>query len=162
MSTSCIANTADAGEQAHGLSHPEHGMRAWAAWLFSETDLYKEFTGKGPGTRSSGEIDAEISQILGASPPHGLVETALALDPIPEVHECALASAVLVALADDVMAEEEALAIEKIFAHLVPDWQRYLSWDNAMEAFYDTGAVVIAGAHGLGVRRRLPPPSAEA
>lgn len=153
QSKALIEETLKAGESARGSSHPEHGLRAWAVWLFSETALYKELTGQGPGTREMVEIDARIAQALGNAPSEGLTDGALALDPIPEVHECALASAVLVALADNEMAEEEALAIEKIFAHLVPDWQRYLNWDNAMEAFYDTGAVVIRG--GASVQRSV-------
>ncbi|MFT5585253.1 MAG: RecA/RadA recombinase [Cognaticolwellia sp.] len=153
QSKALIEMTLAAGESARGSSHPEHGVRAWAVWLFSETALYKELTGQGPGTREMADIDALIAQALGAAPSEGITDGALALDPIPEVHECALASAVLVALADDEMAEEEALAIEKIFAHLVPDWQRYLNWDNAMEAFYDTGVVVIRG--GASVQRSV-------
>lgn len=151
--TALIAETREAGEHSRGVTHPEHGMRAWALWLFSETEVYAELTGAGPATRTLADIDAEIAEVLGASAPEGLVETALALDPIPEVHECALASAVLVALADDELAEEEALAIESVFAPLVPDWQRYLVWDNAMEAFSDTGAVVIRG--GARVQRSV-------
>lgn len=148
-----IEETAEAGQEARGTTHPEHGMRAWALWLFSESDLYKELTGQGPGTWILSEVDEEIAAVLGAAPSEGLLESALLLDPIPEVHECALAAAVLVALADNVLAEEESLAIEKVFAHLVPDWQRYLTWDNAIEAFSDTGAVVIAG--GARVQRSV-------
>ncbi|MBN2801249.1 MAG: DUF4011 domain-containing protein [Deltaproteobacteria bacterium] len=148
-----IEGDAGKGERARGLSHPEHGLRAWAVWLFSESDRYRDLTGRGPGTRPLAEVDRAIVAALGTAPTEGLVEASLALDPIPEVHECALAAAVLVALADGEIAEEEALAIERIFAPLVPDWQRYLVWDNAMEAFYDTGAVVIRG--GVRVQRSV-------
>jgi RecA/RadA recombinase len=143
--TALVEDMQAEGGQAMGTTHPEHGLRAWALWLWSETDVYKELTGLGPGTRTAEDVDAAIAKVLGAAPAQGLTESALVLDPIPEVHECALASAALVALADNELSEAETLAIEGVFAHLVDDWQRYLVWDNALEAFADTGAVVIRG-----------------
>ncbi|MFT7623691.1 MAG: hypothetical protein ACI9WU_002874, partial [Myxococcota bacterium] len=135
----------ESGDTARGVTHPEHGLRAWAMWLFSESDVYLELTTQGPGTRPIDEVNEAINKVLGASPTEGLTNSALMLDPIPEVHECALASAALVALADNELSEEEALAIEGVFAHLVEDWQRYLDYDNALEAFSDTAWVVIHG-----------------
>ncbi|MBX2799434.1 MAG: DUF4011 domain-containing protein [Myxococcales bacterium] len=133
------------GDHADRHTFPEHGLRAWALWLFSETDLYQDLTGEGPGTRSLPEVDAQILEALGVAPAEGLVDSALVLDPIPEVHECALASAALVALSDGDLSDEEIVAIEKVFAPIVGDWQRYLVWDNALEAFIDTQSVVRAG-----------------
>lgn len=146
-----VEQTVEDGDQARGLSHPEHGLRAWAVWLFSESDVYRELTGEGPGTRPIADVDAAISKALGASV--DLTEPAVRLDPIPEVYECALAASTLVALADGELADDEAQAIESIFASRVPDWQRYLVWDNAMEAFYDTGAVVARS--GASVQRSV-------
>jgi len=37
------------GCDVQGVTHPEHSLRAWAAWLFSESDLFKSITGVGPG-----------------------------------------------------------------------------------------------------------------
>lgn len=79
QSKALIEETLKAGESARGSSHPEHGLRAWAVWLFSETALYKELTGQGPGTRTMAEIDALISKALGASPTEGITDGALAV-----------------------------------------------------------------------------------
>ena len=133
------------GDRVRGITHPEHGMRAWALWLFSETDLYKQLTGQGPGTRTVQEVDAQIARLMAMTPDAEVLQPWMGEEPVAEVHECALASAVLVALADDVLAEEESDAIERVFAPLVDDWQRYLVWDEALDAFRDTGAVVIRG-----------------
>ncbi|HHO49888.1 MAG TPA: DUF4011 domain-containing protein, partial [Deltaproteobacteria bacterium] len=141
----CRALAEASGSGAPGSAFSEHGLRAWALWLFSETDLFRRVAGWGSEARSIDDVDAEISRVLGATEVEGLLETALSLEPIPEIHECALAASALVALADSQLAEEEIRAIEKVFAPLVGDWQRYLEWDHALEAFADTGSVVIAG-----------------
>ena len=139
----------ESGDEARGHSHPEHGVRAWALWLFSETEAYQELTGEGPGTRELAAVDARIERVLQGAAPDALMEGVQALQPLPEVHECALACAVMVAVADDVITDEEEHAIERAFGALVPDWQRYLSWDNAHEAFVDTGAVIAHGGARL-------------
>jgi hypothetical protein len=136
--------TAEAGE-SYGTTHPEHGIRAWALWLFSETETYQQITQQGPGTRKLAEVDAQIAQVLGVAAVPGVVDSVDVHSPTPELHECALASAALVALADGQLAEEEVAAIERVFGSLVADWQRYLVYDNALEAFADTGAVVMRG-----------------
>ena len=150
-----IESTLDALAQTSDTkpTFPEHGLRAWALWMFSESDVYQAITGQGPGTRDIEEVDELVARIIGASPVEGFAETALELDPIPEVHECALASAALVALADGDLSDGEAMAIEKVFATLVGDWQRYLVWDNALEAFGDTAPVVAAA--GPAVQRSV-------
>ncbi len=61
--------------------------------------------------------------------------------------------AVLVALADGEMVEDEALAIERIFAPLVPDFRRVLDREVALEVFYKTGGIV--SAHGPATLRSL-------
>lgn len=121
----CLAD----GEGAQGVTHPEHGVRAWAAWLFSETDLYHELTGCGPATRAIADVDALIERVLRRP---GLDGTFQYLEPPPaELHELALAAAVLVAVADDVLSDDEAEILEKTFVPLVPDWRRLLDPEEA-------------------------------
>ena len=47
-----------------GLTHPEHYVRGYAEWLFSESDLYADLTGQGVGSRSIEEVDATIHRLL--------------------------------------------------------------------------------------------------
>ncbi|TNY27180.1 hypothetical protein BV497_04720 [Fulvimonas soli] len=122
---SCLAD----GDGAQGVTHPEHGVRAWAAWLFSESDLYHELTGCGPATRAIADVDALIERVLRRP---GLDGTFQYLEPPPaELHELALASAVLVAMADELLSDDEAEILERTFAPLVPDWRRLLDPDEA-------------------------------
>jgi hypothetical protein len=57
--------TLAAGGMAMGGSHPEHYVRGYAEWLFSETDLYRSITGTGPASRSIDEVDATLVKLLG-------------------------------------------------------------------------------------------------
>ncbi|BCD98644.1 hypothetical protein MARGE09_P2845 [Marinagarivorans cellulosilyticus] len=133
------------GETAEGTSHPEHGLRAWAQWLFSETDVYHELTGLGPGTRTLEEIDREILEILGT--PHIELDDAQTFEePLPEVQECALAACVLVAHADGEVHETEIEAIEHVFEHLVPHWREVLEHETAYQRFQELASVLyVAG-----------------
>jgi hypothetical protein len=140
------------GGAVSGTTHPEHGLRAWALALWAGSDRYAELTG-GTGGAPIDEIDERIDRVLSAAPSGSLLDTPFDDAPIPEVMECALACAVLVALCDGEMVEAESVAIESLFATHVHDWQRYLNWDNALEAFADTGAVVIHG--GASVQRSV-------
>lgn len=45
-------------------THPEHYLRSYAEWLFTETDLYAELTGIGSGSRSIADVDALIDRLL--------------------------------------------------------------------------------------------------
>ncbi len=122
---SCLAD----GDGAQGVTHPEHGVRAWAAWLFSESDLYHELTGCGPATRAMADVDALIERVLRRP---GLDGTFQYLEPPPaELHELALAAAVLVAMADETLSDDEAEILERTFAPLVPDWRRLLDPQEA-------------------------------
>jgi hypothetical protein len=47
-----------------GTTHPEHLLRAYATWLFWESDLYRELTGKGPGKRAVSEVDATLLRLI--------------------------------------------------------------------------------------------------
>ena len=53
------------GEQAQGFTHPEHSLRSYAAWLFSESDLYHELTGLGSGRLKIEAIDRDLTVLLG-------------------------------------------------------------------------------------------------
>ncbi|MCC7412304.1 MAG: DUF4011 domain-containing protein [Gammaproteobacteria bacterium] len=143
----CLAS----GDAAHGVTHPEHGVRAWAAWLFSETDLYRELTGLGPGTRAIADVEALIERVLRRP---GLDGSFQYLEPPPpELHELALAAAVLVAAADGTFGDEEAEIIEKTFASLVPDWRRLLDPDLAARRLDELAPV--AAAYGPELQRPL-------
>lgn len=56
------------GRVMFGETHPEHYVRGWAAWLFSETDVYRDLTGGGAGSRSLEEVDAVLAKLLGIDP----------------------------------------------------------------------------------------------
>jgi hypothetical protein len=47
-----------------GVTHPEHNLRAYAVLLFSESEVYRDLTGHGPGTRRLAEIDADLARLL--------------------------------------------------------------------------------------------------
>jgi hypothetical protein len=146
-----IENCLAAGDGARGLTHPEHGLRAYALFLFSESAEYRALTGLGPGTRTLEEIDAVLERFLARD------DLDLDFDvldaPPPELHECALASSVLVALSDGDLVEDEQLAIERIFAPLVPGFRAVLDREVALETFYRTGGIVAA--HGPSMLRSL-------
>lgn len=138
------------GANVHGTTHPEHNLRAYALWLFSETRVYRELTGRGPGTRELADVDAVIARCFGDQAEEA---RSLSLDysqlgePPRELHECALAASVLVAYADGQLADEEREAIEHNFAAHVPDWQSYLDLEIAVERFRETAAILsIAGS----------------
>jgi RecA/RadA recombinase len=143
----CLAE----GDSAQGTTHPEHGVRAWAAWLFSETDLYRELTGHGSGTRTIAEVDAQIELVLKRP---GLDGTFQYLESPPtELHELALAAAVLVAVADEVLSDDESEILEKTFAPLVADWRLLL--DPAEAARRMEELAPIAKAWGAAFLRPL-------
>ena len=55
---------------ALGTSHPEHYVRGYVEWLFSETDLYASL-GQRTGPRAVEEVNAVIAKLLGleSTPP---------------------------------------------------------------------------------------------
>ncbi len=53
------------GQRAEGDSHPEIAVRAYAAWLFSESDAYRRLTRRGSGGRSLLEIDMRLAGLIG-------------------------------------------------------------------------------------------------
>ena len=136
----------------YGKTHPEHNLRAYALWLFSETKTYQALTGRGPGTRELVHVESLLARFLDVDSD---AQRPLVLDysrlgePPRELHECGLAAAVIVAHADEEVAEEELAAIEAVFATLVPDWRTYLDLDVALERFHETAPVLIAGGPDL-------------
>ena len=138
--------TLAAGDGVLGVEHPEHNLRAYAAWLFSESDVYCAITGKGPGTRPIVEVDAVLARIVS----RGDIDlTYHPLDEPPsELYECALACSVLVALADGTLADEEVETIERVFATLVPDWRAYLDGNTAVRRFRDVSSVIASADSG--------------
>lgn len=138
------------GETALSTTHPEHSMRGWAVWLFSETDVYKELTGEGPATRTLADVDAVLEKVLGVSA--GQVALDVREEPPSFLQECALACAVLVAQADGEVAPEELAAIEDAFSQSVPGWSEFLDTEVALERFYETAHMVRAGGPDLAQR----------
>jgi hypothetical protein len=52
------------GETVLGFTHPEHSFRAYAAWLFSESDAYARLTGQSPGFLSIGSVNATLCRLV--------------------------------------------------------------------------------------------------
>lgn len=147
QSRELIEAVLEKGEGVYGGTHPEHSLRAYALWLFSESDVYRELTGQGPGRRRLEDIDGLLWQLFSDEEEQAVEPGYHMLDEPPrELHECALAASVIVAHADGVLADEEVEAIERIFAPLVGDWQTYLDREVAMIRFRESAPVVaLAG-----------------
>jgi hypothetical protein len=54
-------------KRAIGDSHPELSVRAYAAWLFSQSDAYYRLTRRGPCSRTLVEIDMALASLVGPS-----------------------------------------------------------------------------------------------
>lgn len=143
QSKALIESMLEEGETALGYSHPEHSLRAYAVWLFSESDLYRNITGQGPGSRSIKDVDEQLMQILGR-PEISLGNAATFEEPQVEVQECALAACVLVASADGEIHDAEMQAIERVFAHLLPYWRDLLDPVDALARFQELAPVLYA------------------
>jgi hypothetical protein len=52
-------------QRAKGDSHPELLVRAFGAWLFSQSDVYHQLTGRGSGTLSLLDVDMRLAQLVG-------------------------------------------------------------------------------------------------
>ena len=116
-----------------GTTHPEHSVRAYAAWLFSETTLFKAATGIGPGTRRIEDVNDVLTTILSRISNESDVHI---YDAQPkEFHLVALACCVMVAHADGDFGDLEAEAIERVFAPIVADFREYLDLEKARTLF---------------------------
>jgi len=141
-----ITRMLDAGDVSRGVTHPEHSVRAYAAWLFSETKECRALLGRGSGARTLAEVDQEIARILRRPFEREVVDI---YEPIPqEVHQCALAAAVLVAAADGAISDPEIEVIERAFDGLVSEWRAYLDPEVARGKLLDALPVVTALGEG--------------
>jgi hypothetical protein len=127
-----------------GVTHPESPLRGYAIQLFSETTLYRQLTGKGPGTRDVREIDELILRFVGFGDRVPSIEPPSFDERPAELVECALAAAVLVAWADGELADEEADLIQRELGASVPRWQELLDQTAARDRFHETAPVVAA------------------
>ncbi|MFO0629977.1 MAG: DUF4011 domain-containing protein [Polyangiales bacterium] len=136
-----------AGDRARGASHPEHGVRAWAAWMFSETREYQSLTGRGPGTRALADVNAEVEKVLALpslDPRWHMFDA-----PPPELDECALAACVLVAAADGEISDVERDTLERAFSARVKDLRAYLDPAYARERLAEVAPVVRAAGEDV-------------
>ncbi|MCK9530645.1 MAG: AAA domain-containing protein [Gammaproteobacteria bacterium] len=152
QSRELMEETLSRGETALASTHPEHSLRAYALWLFSETDLFRALTGQGSGSRTLAEVDEILMQILGR-PDIQLGVAELLDEPPPEMHECALAACVLVASSDGELHDSEMEAIERVFAPLLPEWRTLLDAEHALARFQALAPLVSNG--GPKVQRAL-------
>jgi hypothetical protein len=53
------------GDIALGSTHPEHSIRAYAAWLFSQSDVYATITGAGSPSRPIAEVESIVRKLIG-------------------------------------------------------------------------------------------------
>lgn len=134
-----------------GRTHPEHNLRSYALWLFSETRTFRELTGRGPGTRDLAEVNALLATFFPDSPSDGelVLDYSRLGEPPRELHESALAAAVIVAHADGELTDDEVSAIERCFAPLVPDWRTFLDREVALARFHELAPVLAAGGPDL-------------
>ena len=65
---SLVASLVTNGGRVWGQTHPEHHVRGYAEWLFSETDVYAAIAGHGPGTRRIEDVDTTLRELLGIVP----------------------------------------------------------------------------------------------
>jgi hypothetical protein len=145
-----IEHDLKSGALARGETHPEHGLRAYAAWLFSETRTYRALTGRGPGTRDIADVDAVIARCFGTDDARIVHDPVQGGDVPREFLECALAAAVLVARADGELSDDELLLIEHVFASEISDWQTYLDPRVATARFLETATVLARSALEVG------------
>lgn len=73
-----------AGGIAVGTTHPEHYVRSYAHWLFSESDLYASITGIGSGSRSIQEVTDILQKLVGIRPQPVPVKPSFPIAPSPE------------------------------------------------------------------------------
>jgi hypothetical protein len=135
------------GDTARGRSHPEHGVRAWAAWRFFETREFQSLTGIGPGSCSLDEVNAEITRVLAL--PSLDARWHMFDAPPPELDECALAACVLVAAADGEVSEVERDTLERAFSARVNDLRAYLDPAYARERLAEVAPVVRAAGEDV-------------
>ncbi|MEZ4392906.1 MAG: AAA domain-containing protein [Polyangiales bacterium] len=135
------------GDTARGGTHPEHGVRAWAAWLFSETREFHAITGHGPATRALADVNAEVERVLAL--PSLDARWHMFDAPPPELDECALAGCVLVAAADGEVSELEVDTLERAFSKRVAEYAKYLDPEFARARLVEVAPVVKAAGEDV-------------
>jgi len=143
QSKTLIEGLLDRGETSFGYTHPEHSLRAYALWLFSESDVYKSITGLGPGTRKLSEIDERLMLVLGQSGV-SFANPCVFEEPLADLQECALSACVMVAYSDGEFHDSEREVIERVFAQVLPHWQDLLDPTEALSRFQELAPVLYA------------------
>jgi hypothetical protein len=144
-----MRSVASDGTGIYASSHPEHSLRAYALWLFSETQEYHALTGRGSGHRPLSEVDEHLWQLLGSSQLQAGSSYHMLDEPPRELQECALAACVIVGHADGHLGDEEIRVIESTFAHLVGEWREFLALEVAQARFRETAPIIAAGGSDL-------------
>lgn len=108
-------------------THPEHSMRAYAIWLFSETREYRQMTGRGTGARDLAAVDSLLQKLLEGA---GTADGADNADPAGRTAGL-LAAAAWVALSDGPISAPEREFLEQAFSDALPDWADRLTMDWA-------------------------------
>jgi len=129
-------------------THPEHSMRAYAIWLFSETREYKEMTGRGTGARDLAAVDLLLSKLLEGA---GAADRAEHDDLAGRV-EGLLAAAVWVALSDGPISAPEREFLEQGFVDAVPDWAARLTMQWAKTCLSQVATGLAQGGEHVGER----------
>jgi hypothetical protein len=128
------------GETMLGTTHPEHYVRGYAEWLFSESDLYATMTGSGEGLRTIFEVEATLWQLLGLRPGTGAPTAAwCAASPPP-----ADVGVAVVGERDDEAAAKKAVppqTLERVAADILTD--------GARRKLAATGKAIVTIAHAV-------------
>lgn len=133
----CVRHVGDAQDN-YKQTHPLLAVRAYLMSLFWESDLFREKTGRGPGTRPYAEVEKEVERLL-------FSRIDFCEDDVPrEVLLCALAVCVILAWADGDISEPEEDAIEETFATRVVEYREYFALETARGLFQDVAEAVTA------------------
>jgi RecA/RadA recombinase len=131
-----------------GNTHPEHSLRTWALWLFSETEVYQQLSGRGPGSRKLAELDAFLVQVLN-KPGLDFGMPTLLEDSPDTAQAVALAVCVLTFCADGELRDAEIEAIERVFSPLTHNWRHCLAPEAALTEFQRLAPLVLPGGARL-------------
>jgi hypothetical protein len=123
------------GDVDRSSTHPERHLRVRAAEIFTETDLFRELTGRGPGTRPIAEANEEISRVLSGWVSQG----ATSIDQ-QQFERFLLATATAIAGADGKVRREERAFLARTLPHA---WRGKLLPAAEAEALTDTFAAEV-------------------
>jgi hypothetical protein len=134
----------------HLGSHPEHLLRTYALSLFAETDAFRTLTGQGSGTRNLRDVDAHLDQILNRGS-LGIPSRESDEPMSPELMGFSCCAAVLMALSDGDLGDDELQALEDTFSHALPDWKVLLDPRRALEGYSEFLPLVAQGGESAAV-----------